>query len=83
MLKNKIKNMFAVEGGRHMAPLEYVCIILSRIGGQFGSTLTGTLAATFVYELYFGPAGVSADEIAEILAVQTTLTTLLGIGIGL
>ena len=82
MLKNKIKNMFAVDDGRHMSPLEYVCIMLSRIGGQFGSTLTGTLAAAFLHELYFGPVGVGSEQIAEILAVQTTITTILGIAIG-
>ena len=56
--------------------------MLSRIGGMFGTTLTGTLAAAFVYELYFGPAGVSSDEIKHILAIQTTITTVAGILVG-
>ena len=68
--------------GKYISKFEQVCVMLSRIGGQFGTTLTGTLAAAFLHELYFGPAGVSADEIAEILAVQSTLTTVLGIVIG-
>ena len=49
--------------GKYISKFEYFCVMLSRIGGMFGTTLTGTLAAAFVYELYFGPAGVSADEI--------------------
>lgn len=68
--------------GKYITKFEYICIMLARIGGQFGTTLTGTLAAAFLHELYFGPAGVSSDEIAEILAVQSTLTTVLGIAIG-
>ncbi len=68
--------------GKYITKFEYVCIMLARIGGMFGTTLTGTLASAFVYELYFGPVGVSADEIKNILAIQTTLTTVLGIAIG-
>ncbi|MBQ2760107.1 MAG: MFS transporter [Clostridia bacterium] len=68
--------------GKYISKFEYVCIMLSRIGGMFGTTLTGTLASAFVYELYFGPVGVNADEIKHILAIQTTLTTVLGIVIG-
>ncbi len=68
--------------GKYITTFEYVCIMLARIGGQFGTTLTGTLAAAFLHELYFGPVGVSSDDIASILAVQSTLTTVLGIGIG-
>ena len=67
---------------KYISKFEYFCVMLSRIGGMFGTTLTGTLAAAFLHELYFGPAGVSSDEIADILAVQTTLTTVLGIVIG-
>ena len=68
--------------GKYITKFEYVCIMLARIGGMFGTTLTGTLAAAFLHELYFGPAGVSSDEIASILAVQSTITTVLGIAIG-
>lgn len=50
---------------------------------MFGTTLTGTLAAAFLHELYYGPAGVGADGIADILAVQTTLTTICGILFGI
>ena len=59
--------------------LEYVSIIMARVGGMFGTTLTGTLAAAFLYELYFGPVGVGSDRIAVISAKQTTITTVLGI----
>lgn len=68
--------------GKYITRFEYVCIMLARIGGMFGTTLTGTLAAAFLHELYFGPVGVSSDEIASILAVQSTITTVLGIAIG-
>ena len=68
--------------GKYISKFEYVCVMLSRIGGMFGTTLTGTLAAAFLHELYFGPAGVSSEEIADILAVQSTLTTILGIVMG-
>ena len=72
----------ALIDAKHVSKFEYVCLMLARVGGMFGTTLTGTLATAFLHELYFGPAGVKAEEIAEILAVQTTLTTVLGIVIG-
>ena len=68
--------------GKHISKFEYFCVMLSRIGGMFGTTLTGSLAAAFLHELYYGPVGVNAEQIADILAVQTTLTTILGVVIG-
>lgn len=76
------KNALPSDIGKNVTKFEYVCLMLARIGGQFGTTLTGTLAAAFLHELYFGPVGVGADEIASILALQTTLTTIASIGIG-
>lgn len=76
-------NALPSDTGKYITTFEYVCLMLARIGGQFGTTLTGTLAAAFLHELYFGPAGVDSKEIAQIMAVQTTLTTVLGIVIGL
>lgn len=69
--------------GKNVTTFEYICMMLARIGGMFGTTLTGTLAAAFLHELYFGPVGVDSTEIAKILAVQTTITTVAGIFIGL
>ena len=40
--------------GKHITKFEYVCIVLARIGGQFGSTLTGTLAAVGLDEVTNG-----------------------------
>lgn len=71
------------EQGKNVTTFEYICLSLARIGGMFGTTLTGTLAAAFLHELYFGPVGVDSAEIAKIMAVQTTLTTLMGIVIGI
>ncbi len=68
---------------KHISKFEYVCILLSRAGGMFGTTLTGTLAAAFLHELYYGPVGVDAEGIASILAVQTTLTTICSILFGI
>ena len=76
-------NALSPELGKNITTFEYVCLMLARIGGMFGTTLTGTLATAFLHELYYGPAGVNAERIAEILAVQTTLTTVLGIAVGL
>ncbi len=69
--------------GKYITKFEYFCVLLSRAGGMFGTTLTGSLAAAFLHELYYGPAGVDADGIAAILAVQTTLTTICGILFGI
>lgn len=69
--------------GKSMTTIEYVSLIIARIGGMFVTTLTGTLAATFLHEVYFGPAGVDSDGIARIMALQTTITTIAGIAIGL
>lgn len=69
--------------GQSVTKFEYVCLMLARVGGMFGTTLTGTLAAAFLHELYYGPVGVDSDRIASILAVQTTITTVCGVIVGL
>ena len=71
------------EQQKHITKFEYICLMLARIGGMFGTTLTGTLAAAFLHELYYGPVGVDSDRIAAILAVQTTITTICGVVFGL
>ncbi len=76
-------NALPPEQGKNVTTFEYICLSLARIGGMFGTTLTGTLAAAFLHELYFGPVGVDSTEIAKIMAVQTTLTTVVGVVIGL
>ncbi len=76
-------NALPSDTAKHITKFEYICLMLARIGGMFGTTLTGTLAAAFLHELYFGPVGVDSDRIASILAVQTTITTILGIAVGL
>ena len=77
------ENALPTNQGRNVTNFEYVCLALARIGGMFGTTLTGTLAAAFLHELYFGPQGVDATQIAKIMAGQTTLTTIAGIAVGL
>lgn len=77
------KNALPVNSDKCVTKFEYVCLMLARIGGMFGTTLTGTLAAAFLHELYYGPVGVDADQIADIMAVQTTLTTICGVLFGL
>lgn len=77
------KNALPQDTGKCITKFEYACLMMARIGGMFGTTLTGTLASAFLHELYYGPAGVSAKEIADILAVQTTLTTVCGMIFGL
>ena len=76
------ENALSHDMGKHISKFEYICVMLSRIGGMFGTTLTGTLAAAFLHELYYGPVGVPSDEIASILAVQTTLTTICSVLFG-
>ncbi len=69
---------------RYITKIEYVSLILSRIGGMFGTTLTGTLAATFLYELFFADfPEVGTEQIAGIAAVQTTIQYVLGIAMPL
>ena len=81
-ITEKPQNALPSNERRYITSFERLCIMLARIGGMFGTTLTGTLAAAFLHELYFGPAGVSSGEIASILAVQSTITTVLGIAVG-
>ena len=76
-------NALPPEQQKNVTRFEYICLMLARVGGMFGTTLTGTLAAAFLHELYYGPVGVDSDRIAKILAVQTTLTTIAGIVMGL
>ena len=73
----------SADQGKNVTRFEYFCLMLARIGGMFGTTLTGTLAAAFLHELYYGPVGVDSDGIAKILAFQTTLTTICGVLFGL
>ena len=77
------ENALPADRAKNVTRFEYICLMLARIGGMFGTTLTGTLAAAFLHELYYGPVGVDSDRIAKILAVQTTITTVAGILIGL
>ena len=77
------QNALSHNEGKYISKFEYVCILLSRAGGMLGTTLTGSLAAAFLHELYYGPVGVSSEEIASILAVQTTLTTICSILFGI
>ena len=76
------ENALSPDHGKYITKFEYFCLMLARIGGMFGTTLTGTLATAFLHELYYGPVGVDSEQIAEILAVQTTLTTVLGLLFG-
>ena len=76
-------NALPADSAKHITTFEYVCIMLARIGGMFGTTLTGTLATAFLHELYYGPVGVNSDDIAAKLAVQTTLTTFCSILFGI
>ena len=65
---------------KYISKIEYVSLIVARIGGMFGTTLTGTLAATFLYELFFADfPQVDTKQIASISAAQTTIATVLGI----
>ncbi len=82
-LSTKPANALPADQGKCVTRFEYVCLMLARVGGMFGTTLTGTLAAAFLHELYYGPVGVGSDELAKILAVQTTLTTIIGVLVGL
>ena len=77
------QNALSHNEGKFISKFEYFCILLSRAGGMFGTTLTGSLAAAFLHELYYGPVGVDSEEIAGILAVQTTLTTVCSILFGI
>ncbi|MBR5442011.1 MAG: MFS transporter [Clostridia bacterium] len=80
----ELPSLGLVDGSaKHISKFEYFCILLSRAGGMFGTTLTGTLAAAFLHELYYGPVGVNSDEIASILAIQTTLTTICSVLFGI
>ena len=45
-------NALPADTGKHITTFEYVCLMLARVGGMFGTTLTGTLAAAFLHELY-------------------------------
>ncbi|MBR4858379.1 MAG: MFS transporter [Clostridia bacterium] len=82
ILTQKPQNALPNNEGKYITKFEYVCIMLARMGGVLGTTLTGTLAAAFLHELYFGPVGVSSEEIASILAIQSTITTVVGIAVG-
>ena len=68
---------------RYVTTIEYVSIGMSRIGGVFSTTLTGTLATAFLHELYYGPAGVDAEGVANKIAISTTITSIASIFVAL
>jgi len=89
-LKTKIANLkntgkqldpnIPLDQQKNITFIEYVSLFVARVGGMFGTTLTGTLAATFLYELFFVDfPEVNQVRIANISATQTTITTILGI----
>lgn len=51
------QNALSHNEGKFISKFEYFYILLSRAGGMFGTTLTGSLAAAFLHELYYGPVG--------------------------
>ncbi len=71
-----------LEQQRNVTLIEYVSICLARMGSVLVSTLSG-LASTFAYEVYYGSINVGSDEIADIDAIQTTITTVLSYIVGL
>lgn len=78
--KSQLNPNIPPEERKYLSKIEYVSLMLSRIGGMFGTTLTGTLAATFLYELFFADfPEVTTEKIAGISAMQTTISTFLGI----
>ncbi|MCR5782697.1 MAG: MFS transporter [Clostridia bacterium] len=68
-----------LENQRNVTLLEYISICIARIGGMLVTTVTGTLAVAYGHELYYGSIGMDADRIADVNAVQTTLTQIVGI----
>ncbi|MCR5149844.1 MAG: MFS transporter [Clostridiales bacterium] len=83
MSSSTVNSTSTVKNTRHVTLIEYISIAMSRIGDMFSTTLTGTLATAFLHELYYGPAGVNATGVAQKIAVQTTITTVASIFIGL
>ena len=75
MAKNKpvrtIDQNLPLDQRRNVTKLEYISLIVARVGGMFGTTLTGTLAATFLYELFFADfPEVGAKQIADIRSAE-------------
>ena len=67
------------EERKNITKIEYISLIICRVGGMFGTTLTGTLAATFLYELFFADLPqVDVAQIAAISAKQITISSVLG-----
>ena len=91
-MKNSGKNLdpsIPLEEQNNVTLREKISLIIARVGGMFGTTLTGTLASTFLYELFFvgiikddGTPVISAD-IASMSAIQTTITFILGLAMPL
>ncbi len=77
-----IDHSIPLEHQRNVTLIEYISICLARIGSILVSTLGG-LASTFAYEVYYGSINVGSDEIADINAIQTTITTVLSYAVGL
>ncbi|HZJ75318.1 MAG TPA: MFS transporter [Clostridia bacterium] len=62
--------------------IEYISICLARIGGVLITTLA-TISNTFIYECYYEQvASMTAEKLAHITFIQTTITTVLAYFVG-
>ncbi len=80
----KPSNALSGNEGKYVTKKEYISIMLVRIGNMFGTTLTGTLAAAFLYELYFAgfsnmPENILREKITHVAQIQSLISTALGI----
>lgn len=76
---SKTKPANTLQEKKSVTKIEYISLIISRIGSVCATTLTGTLATTFLYELFFVGKDIDSDGIARMSAIQTTITTILGL----
>ena len=79
-IRSRGKNLdpnIPLEEQQNVTFIERVSLIIARVGGMFGTTLTGTLASTFLYELFFvgvikeDGTPVISDDIAGMSAKST------------
>lgn len=57
---------------------EYISIIIARMGLILTSTVLGSYSSTFLYGCYYSQLGMDSATVGQLVAVITTITTVLG-----
>lgn len=80
-LKNMGKNIdykLPLNEQNHVRLIEYISLLIAKIGFAMSGTVIGSYASVFLYSYYFGAVGLDTGEAGKWLSLITIITTLAG-----